>query len=146
MTIRCQRTLDQAMRLRQRVAAAARVTPAVHPHGPDTIAVSGGKGGVGKSNISLNLAHCLAGRGHRVMLVDTDFGLSNLDVLLGVSPRFDLGDVIAGRCDPADALTTLPSGISLLVGGISPTGTRRHRIECGRYSGPSPPRWPKWIA
>ena len=129
MTIHREHTSDQAMKLRQRVSKLGRASPAPSIRLPRTIAISGGKGGVGKSNVSLNLACALAGRGHRVMLVDTDFGLSNLDVLLGVSPPFDLGDVVAGRCGPEDAVMNLASGISLLIGGEfagedSPTSER----------------------
>ncbi len=107
---------DQASTLRSRVAQALE-DPSISGCQPHTLAVSGGKGGVGKSNISLNLATELASRGHRVLLMDTDFGLSNLDVLVGASPPHDMGDVMAGRCSACEALLTLSSGLSLLLGG-----------------------------
>lgn len=58
------------------------------------IAVASGKGGVGKTNVSVNLAMALADAGKRVLLLDADLGLANVDVMLGLSPRFTLWDVI----------------------------------------------------
>ena len=61
------------------------------------IAVTGGKGGVGKTTVSTNLAVTIAAQGKDVMLVDADLGLANVDVLLGVQTRFHLGHVISGE-------------------------------------------------
>ena len=63
------------------------------------IAVSGGKGGVGKTNVSVNLSLALAARDRRVVLMDADLGLANVDLLLGISPNKTLHDVISGQCD-----------------------------------------------
>ena len=60
------------------------------------IAVSGGKGGVGKSNISVNLSIALAEMRRRVVLLDADLGLANVDVLLGIKATHTLADVLAG--------------------------------------------------
>jgi flagellar biosynthesis protein FlhG len=60
------------------------------------IAVTSGKGGVGKTNVSVNLAAALAALGERVLLMDADLGLANVDVLLGLSPEYDLQHVING--------------------------------------------------
>ena len=62
-------------------------------HPVQVIAVTGGKGGVGKSNISINLSVCLANMGRRVALLDADLGLANIDVLLGLRPNRNLEDV-----------------------------------------------------
>lgn len=83
------------------------------------IAVTSGKGGVGKTSITANLAIALASRGYRVGLMDCDFGLSNLHVLLGVNPRFTLSDVINKKVDPLTAFELTQGGVYLLAG---PTG------------------------
>ncbi len=73
-----------------------------------------GKGGVGKTNVVCNLAVAAARRGARVLLVDGDLGLANLDVLLGLAPERNVEDVLTGRCRLEDALCTGPAGIALL--------------------------------
>lgn len=78
---------------------------------PRVIAVTGGKGGVGKTTVAVNLAVAMADAGRRTLLLDTDLGLANADVLLGLSPRFTLADVIEGRCSLADTVLTGPSGL-----------------------------------
>src|SRR5690625_5850434 len=70
------------------------------------IAVSGGKGGVGKSNISVNLSIALAELRRRVVLLDADLGLANVDVLLGLQARHTLADVLAGTHSLRDILIT----------------------------------------
>ncbi len=78
------------------------------------IAVTGGKGGVGKTNVSVNLSVALAALGRRVVLLDADFGLANVDVLLGLEPRRTLSEVMAGECDLRDVLLTGPGGIKIV--------------------------------
>ena len=81
------------------------------PHPVQVIAVSGGKGGVGKSNVSVNLGIALAQMGRRVVLLDADLGLANIDVLLGITANRNIQDVIAGECDLRDVLVNGPGGI-----------------------------------
>lgn len=78
------------------------------------IAVTGGKGGVGKTNVSVNLSVALAALGRRVVLLDADFGLANVDVLLGLEPKRTLSEVMAGECDLRDVLLTGPGGIKIV--------------------------------
>ncbi len=82
-----------------------------------TVAVTSGKGGVGKTSIAVNLAVLLSRLGRRVRLVDADFGLSNAEVLLGVRPKHNLEDVARGRIDACDAWADAPGGIKLLSSG-----------------------------
>jgi flagellar biosynthesis protein FlhG len=78
------------------------------------IAVSGGKGGVGKSNISVNLSLALAQMRRRVVLMDADLGLANVDVLLGINPANTLADVLAGTHSLQDVLVDGPGGIKIV--------------------------------
>lgn len=78
------------------------------------IAVTGGKGGIGKTNVSVNLSLALAGMGRRVVLLDADLGLANVDVLLGIKPKATLADVLEGKCDLRDVLITGPGGIRIV--------------------------------
>ncbi len=82
-----------------------------------TVTVASGKGGVGKSTISLNLAIALAQRKRRVILLDGDLGLGNINVMLGVRPEKDLANVIDGDCSIEDAIIKGPWGISILPAG-----------------------------
>ena len=72
---------------------------------PHLIQVASGKGGVGKTWASITLADALAGETNKVLLFDGDFGLANIDVQLGLSPKHDLGSVIAGRAKLREAIT-----------------------------------------
>ena len=90
-----------------------------------TIAVTGGKGGVGKTSVAVNLSLCLAEAGHNTLLLDTDLGLANVDVLLGLSPKFTLADVVSGRCSIDETILTGPKG--LLV--VPAASGKRHMTE-----------------
>ena len=81
------------------------------------VLVASGKGGVGKSNLSLNLAIAARQLGHKVLLLDADVGLGNAEILAGVSAPHHLADVLAGRCSLAAAVVQGPGGIDLLAGG-----------------------------
>ncbi|MCY1285161.1 Flagellum site-determining protein YlxH [compost metagenome] len=83
-------------------------------HPVQVIAVTGGKGGVGKTNVSVNLSLALADLGRRVMLMDADLGLANVDVLLGLTPKRTLADVINGECDLRDVVIQGPGGIRVV--------------------------------
>jgi len=80
-------------------------------------AVTSGKGGVGKTFVSANLAAALAARGERVLVLDADLGLANLDVALNLAPRHTLHDVIGERANLDDALTDAPGGFTVLPAG-----------------------------
>ena len=82
------------------------------------VAITSGKGGVGKSNVAVNLAITLAAAGKRVTLLDADLGLANADVLCNVDLRTNLAHVIARKKDLSDVLVKAPGGFNL-IGGAS---------------------------
>ena len=104
-----QRRLDQASGLRA----------AMNPNPPHTariqvIAVSSGKGGVGKSNVVANLAVAAARQGRKVLIMDADLALGNVDILLGLTPQYTIEDVLSGQRRLEEVLVTGPEGIRLL--------------------------------
>ena len=80
----------------------------------NAVAVCSGKGGVGKTNVAANLAVALGRRGRRVCLLDADVSLANVDVLLGLSPRFNLSHVVSGETDLASTVVDGPHGIRIV--------------------------------
>jgi flagellar biosynthesis protein FlhG len=80
-------------------------------------AVTSGKGGVGKTFVSCNLAAALARQGRRVLLLDADLGLANVDVLLNLAPKITLHDVFTGKSSLQDAILPAPGGFSALLAG-----------------------------
>ena len=79
-----------------------------------SIAVFSGKGGVGKSSLSANLAYCLSELGHRCLLMDCDLGLANLDVLLGISSRSTIQDLLATDITPESIVEPISPNLDLL--------------------------------
>lgn len=80
------------------------------------IAVTSGKGGVGKTSASVNLAIAIAARGSRVILLDADLGLANVEVLMGLSSLYNLEHVIDGERRMAEILVRAPGGIEIIPG------------------------------
>lgn len=78
------------------------------------IAISSGKGGVGKTNVAVNLAIAMGASGRHPLLLDADLGLANVDVLLGLHSRYSLLDVLAGRCGIEDTLIHGPRGVMVV--------------------------------
>ena len=112
-------------------AQAAGIRSAVRPGPVQVIAVTGGKGGVGKSCVAVNLATALAKDGKRVLVLDGDLGLANVDVLLGVTPRYTLEHVLDGRCTLEEAILETRQGFRIIpaasgVARLAELSTREH--------------------
>ncbi len=115
---------DQAQSLRQladNLKAGIREKLAPRQGGTKVLAVTSGKGGVGKTNFSVNLAISLIQLGHEVVLLDADLGLANVDVLLGTNPSYHLGHVARGEKRLQDIIYRGPAGLKLIAGGSGMT-------------------------
>lgn len=110
---------DQAERLRQmkKLERSTKLTgepPKVVD--PVRVSITSGKGGVGKSNIALNTSIALSSFGRKVLLIDADTNLANLDILFGINPKYNLSDVIAGDKSMEEIIVRGPEGIEILPG------------------------------
>jgi len=107
--------VDQAQVLRGMVEA-QRSERGVAGLGAQTLAITSGKGGVGKSTVAVNLAVELTRLGRRVVLLDADLGTANADVMCNVMPSITLAHVVAGRREIEDAVIPAPGGFDLIPG------------------------------
>lgn len=78
------------------------------------IAVTSGKGGVGKTNVSVNLALSMVETGKKVLLMDADLGLANIDIMLGIRPTHNLSHVMSGECSLEDVVVEGPKGLQII--------------------------------
>ena len=112
--------MDQAQQLRALVKMhdeKINAEPKSYTSVAKVIAVTSGKGGVGKSSISINLAMQLSNLGKRVIIIDADIGLANVEVMLGIKPKYDLGDLMYGEKKLSEIITEGPMGIKFISGG-----------------------------
>ncbi|MCQ2979496.1 MAG: MinD/ParA family protein [Clostridia bacterium] len=106
---------DQAEKLRAIVKNDAKKT--VKECKANIITVTSGKGGVGKSNVAVNLALMLIEKGKRVLIIDADLGLANVEILMGVIPKYNLTEVINGNKKIAEIICDGPNGLKFISGG-----------------------------
>ncbi len=110
--------MDQALmlrRLRNNLKEEGAPVPAALPKAPvRVIAVTSGKGGVGKTHITANLAYLLAGMKKKALILDADTGLANIDLILGLAPRYNLFHVLKGERNIAETIVRGPGGMMLL--------------------------------
>ena len=85
--------------------------------GGTRVAITSGKGGVGKTSVAVNLATALARLGHRVGILDADFGLGNVDVMLGMTPGAHVGSLLTGDKPLEEVAVDLPSGVRVVPAG-----------------------------
>lgn len=112
--------MDQAYGLKQ-LLQGRKITPDNRP-APRVIAIGGGKGGIGKTSIAVNLGIALSQRGRKVLVLDADLGLANVDVLLGITPKHTLMDLLDGNCQIQDLPVTGPENLQVI---FSCSGNRR---------------------
>ena len=84
------------------------------PPCPHVLSVTSGKGGVGKTSIVVNMSIILASRGRKVLVLDADLGLANIDVMLGLTPKYNIQHVLAGQCALEDIILEGPEGIRII--------------------------------
>ncbi len=122
-------TIDQAAGLR-RIAT---------PRPVRVIAITSGKGGVGKTNVSVNLGVTLAAQGKEVMLLDADLGLANVDVMLGLHTNYDLSHVLKGERALEEVICTGPQGLRIVPASsglqdMAELSTAEHAGVIGAFS------------
>lgn len=100
----------------EQMSEALKTTPA-EAVSAKVLAITSGKGGVGKTFVAANLAAALTRRGQRVLVLDADLGLANLDVVLNLHPKVTLHDVFTGKATVDEAIVKAPGGFSVLLAG-----------------------------
>jgi flagellar biosynthesis protein FlhG len=108
--------MDQASNLRSLVAT-PRTNDGVAASPLRVIAVTSGKGGVGKTNISANMAVLAAKMGKRVLVIDADLGLANVEIVFGLKPRYHMGDLLSSSISIEDVMIDAPHGVKILPAG-----------------------------
>jgi len=84
---------------------------------PRVIAVTSGKGGTGKTNVVANLAYALSLAGEKVMILDADLGLGNMDILLGITSKYSINDIVTGHKKLSEVIVEGPEGMKILPAG-----------------------------
>lgn len=108
---------DQAEKLRQLAGCGGAECSQDRLHGGGRVlAITSGKGGVGKTNLAANLGAVLAERGNTVTVLDADFGLANLDILLNLNPRRNLRDVVNGEADVSEVVVEVSPSFRVIPG------------------------------
>ena len=113
--------MDQAANLRKLALRTRQGEPGIRavdaPAGsPRIIAIASGKGGVGKTNLAINMGILFAREGKRVVVMDADLGLANVNVILGVIPKYNLHHVLKGQKKLSEIMVDTPQGIKIIAG------------------------------
>lgn len=108
---------DQASRLREVVANKSEYDMETMKPKMEIITITSGKGGVGKTSFAVNFGIALAERGKRVVIMDADFGLANVDLILGISSKYDITDILSGEKTLDQILVKGFAGVQFISGG-----------------------------
>lgn len=98
------------------------------------ITVTSGKGGVGKTNFTINLAILLMQMKKKVIVIDADLGLANIDVILGITPKYDLNNVLEGDKKITEVITEGPCGLKFIAGGTIAKNIALEKIQIERFA------------
>lgn len=109
--------MDQAEQLRSRIRAHEQAPTMQIQSNARVFTVTSGKGGVGKTSLSVNLALQFQRMGKRTVIIDADFGLANIEVMLGIHPKYNISDLIYKDKDIEDVVIEGPEGIKFISGG-----------------------------
>lgn len=109
--------MDQAERLRNRIKEKEQPANKQLQSKAQVITVTSGKGGVGKSSLSVNLALQLQRMGKKTVIIDADFGLANIEVMLGIHPKYNIADLLYKNMSIEDVIIEGPEGIRFISGG-----------------------------
>lgn len=109
--------MDQAERLRSRIRQNEEQSNPQLQTKARVFTVTSGKGGVGKTSLSVNLALQMQRLGHRTVIIDADFGLANIEVMLGIHPKYNIADLIYKNMSIEDVVIEGPEGIRFISGG-----------------------------
>lgn len=110
--------MDQAEKLRNVI----KIKNQMNKHNARVITITSGKGGVGKSNIAVNLAVQMKKMGKRVLIFDADFGLANVEVMFGAIPKYNLSDIVYRGKEIREIITEGPLGVGFISGGSGVVG------------------------
>lgn len=107
------------------------------------VVISSGKGGVGKSTLALNIALCLCMRGKKILLMDADLGLANIDIMLGLVPKYNIHHMIQRKKSLKEIIITGPFGLNIIPGGsgiteladLGEVELKRIMVELGKLDG-----------
>lgn len=109
--------MDQASNLRKMIKNAALSKPKSMgrmKEGPRVFSITSGKGGVGKTNMTGNLALSFSKMGKKVLIFDADFGLANIDIIFGIHPEYNIGHVLSGEKDLSEVIVEVAGGIGII--------------------------------
>lgn len=125
--------MDQAKVLREKFSSKDGALKPTNEWQVRSISITSGKGGVGKTSISINLSHALAKMGKKVLLIDCDFGLANVDIMLNLQVQHVVEEVLEGSVSMKEAIIKTPYGFDVLPSSSGVTGLASLDVHSQKY-------------